>query len=192
MNKIQYILIGIGIIISIMFITSQTTWYKNSKVSSVISKLSEIKIAEFNTELPEEMPKDIVMHYTYSEGMLPHSDEIHITLDSQTYTYTREGMDFNEEGIRERVINMNVTPEEIETIYLQLKRYGFDKIETEKEDDITYDSGTLRIYMSYKSGDDEVFIDVHDSGSEHVKEDSRGQWQASLQIFRGLVEVYGK
>lgn len=170
----------------------QTNWHKNKRVSSNIEGLQEIKIAQFETDLPETMPADITIHYSDHGGMTMYADSFHITPKEQTFTYLREEMEFNEEGLRQRSIDMQLSYKEIEALYMQLRRYGFDKIESKDHEEPVYDGGGTRIYLSYSEGTKEFNFDVSSGESGYVVEEYRPHWELSTQLFTDMVAIYNK
>lgn len=192
MKKLAIIFIIIFILGLATYLIMQSNWYKNTQITTNINELDQIKIVEFETNIPEEMPDDIVIAYSSHGGMTNIGDSIRITPTEQTYSWTREDMDFNEEGIREKTLDMNLSSEEIKQIYSQLRRYGFDMIEEVEAEDITYDGGGTRIYITYSIDGEEYNFDVTHESSIYVAKKYRPQWNVSVQLFEDLIAIYNK
>lgn len=189
----------LGIILAIIFVLAiaaylimQSNWYKKMQITTNINELDQIKIVEFDTNLPEVMPEDIVIHYEMNEGIYNYSNTIRITPKEQTFSWTREGKEFNKGGGTEGTLDMNLSSEEMEKIYMQLRRYGFDMIKEVDAENITYDGGESRIYMTYFIDGEEYNFDVTQGETTYVSKDTKPQWNVSVQLFEDLIEIYNK
>lgn len=144
-----------------------------------------------SSELPANVPADLTIAFSDSEGMIRAYDDIRISLTGTTYTQVFT----NRSGkIIERTHELGLTSDQVSAIYHLLRDMGFDNIKVKPRLGKVHDSGATSITMGYRdaAGIGRSTSVAYYWNTDTFADDDLTAWRTLVDLFKRMMSVYAK
>lgn len=134
------------------------------------------------TELPEYMPEDVEITYSYGGGMFLDDIGMVISLNESHLTRTTEE--------KETTWNLYFDRTDIEKMYHVFRTRSFDTIRTKPYEDLVDDAPNMQHTISYTENEERKYFTVHSGPNSDVFDEDSDRWLDFIHLFTRISEIY--
>lgn len=128
--------------------------------------------------MPEKMPADLEVVYSYNSGMLPKSGKYDLAGGLCRYE-VREPEKSVDSG------TIKIPLGRVEAAYLQLKKLQFDRIKVNRV--FAHDAGNTSVFIYWN--DRKNMISISKNDTDKMSAEDQQKWTAALKIIKDLFGI---